>query len=195
MSLTGSIIGWLKCVESTHYESVDFSAYTFQSLYTGFEWLLFRIDALYFRDISPVLDTSSRGQNGIDPTQPKDLLNWQTKERQRDCHYSNPFQYCAISTAAGFFSRNDLRCWLTGIIYSLQMGWKIPFKTTSSLLSPLNVVIMTIVEITIVRGVSVIECPAGIVFRFMAHFWIVRPVILKQVVSILMLGNSARFRG
>ena len=102
MSLTGSIIGWLKCVESTHYESVDFSAYTFQSLYTGFEWLLFRIDALYFRDISPVLDTSSRGQNGIYPTQPKDLLNWQTKERQRDCHYSNPFQYCAISTAAGF---------------------------------------------------------------------------------------------
>ena len=84
--LAGSKLCWLKCVESTHY---------------GYE--------LNFQPIQPeaFIQASSNGPsrsevNSVLTPYEQGPVNCADPERQRDCHYDNPFQHCAISTAAGF---------------------------------------------------------------------------------------------
>lgn len=70
--LAGAILCWLKCVESTHYGG-----------------------GLNFQPTQP--EARIKASSNIPSRQIHLPL-----ERQRGCHYDNPFQYCAISTAAEF---------------------------------------------------------------------------------------------
>ena len=104
--LAGAKLRWLKCVDSTHYGY-------------GLNFQLIQSEAFIQASSN---GPSRSGVYSVQTPSEQGCVNCADPERQRDCHYDNPFQYCAISTAVGFVSRRTLCCCFAGIIYSFQKG-------------------------------------------------------------------------